>query len=182
MVSTSWVTLASANTDEACVEVSVSTVAGQKPATVPDTTRSPLPRTVDPLMVLMFVPLTSAACLPLNVDQSALLNAPRLAADAVGTFKVMTGVEVPVATVDARSVPAVPSVSAATLVTVPTETDPPSAVDEPLTVIVELVNALLAMPDNVPPSVNEPLLVTVPVSVRPLTVPVPPTLVTVPLY
>ena len=37
-------------------------------------------------------------------------------------------------------------------------------------------------PDNVPPNVSEPLLVTVPVSVMPLTVPVPLTLVTVPTY
>ena len=36
-------------------------------------------------------------------------------------------------------------------------------------------------PDSVPPSVNEPVLVTVPVSVIPFTVPVPLTLVTVPV-
>ena len=35
-------------------------------------------------------------------------------------------------------------------------------------------------PDSVPPRVNEPDVVTVPVSVMPLTVPVPPTEVTVP--
>ena len=55
----------------------------------------------------------------LNVVQSAALKAPRLVAEAVGTFSVMTGVVVPVATVLDRSVPVVPSVSAATLVTVP---------------------------------------------------------------
>ena len=55
----------------------------------------------------------------LNVVQSAALKAPRLDAEAVGTFSVMTGVVVPVATVLVRSVPVVPSVSAATLVTVP---------------------------------------------------------------
>ena len=55
----------------------------------------------------------------LKVVQSAALNAPRLAADAVGTFNVMTGVDVPVATVELKSVPDVPKVSAATLVTVP---------------------------------------------------------------
>ena len=59
------------------------------------------------------------ACLLLNVDQSVELSAPRLLADAVGTFSVMTGVVVPVATVDVRSVPVVPKVSAATEVTVP---------------------------------------------------------------
>ena len=59
------------------------------------------------------------ACLLLNVDQSVELNAPRLLADAVGTFRVITGVVVPVATVDVRSVPVVPKVSAATEVTVP---------------------------------------------------------------
>ena len=55
----------------------------------------------------------------MNVVQSALLKAPRLVADAVGTFSVMTGVVVPLATVEDRSVPVVPSVSAATDVTVP---------------------------------------------------------------
>ncbi len=55
----------------------------------------------------------------LNVVQSAALNAPRLTADAVGTFNVMTGVVVPLATVELKSVPVVPSVRAATLVTVP---------------------------------------------------------------
>ena len=59
------------------------------------------------------------ACLLLNVDQSVELSAPRLVADAVGTFSVMTGVVVPLATVDDRSVPVVPKVSAATEVTVP---------------------------------------------------------------
>ena len=55
----------------------------------------------------------------LNVVQSAELRTPRLAADAVGTFNVMTGVVVPVATLYERSVPVVPKVSAATDVTVP---------------------------------------------------------------
>ena len=55
----------------------------------------------------------------LNVLQSVELNAPRLDADAVGTFSVITGVVVPFATVLVRSVPVVPRVSAATLVTVP---------------------------------------------------------------
>ena len=55
----------------------------------------------------------------LNVVQSVELNAPRLVAEAVGTCKVITGVVVPVATVDDKSVPVVPKVNAATLVTVP---------------------------------------------------------------
>lgn len=55
----------------------------------------------------------------MNVVQSAELNAPRFVADAVGTLSVITGVVVPVATVELRSVPVVPSVSAATDVTVP---------------------------------------------------------------
>lgn len=149
---------------------------------MPETVRSPLPRIDEPLIVLIFVPLISAACLPLNVDQSAADSAPRLVADAVGTFSVMTGVLVPVATVEDKSVPLVPRVNAATLVTVPTDTEPPSEIALPLIVIDELVSALLAMPDNVPPSVKEPELVTVPLSVRPFTVPVPLTLVTVPTY
>ena len=55
----------------------------------------------------------------LNVDQSVGLNAPRLVAEAVGTFSVITGVVVLLATVEERSVPVVPKVSAATEVTVP---------------------------------------------------------------
>ena len=57
--------------------------------------------------------------LPLNVDQSAELKAPLFVAEAVGTFKVITGVIVPFATVELKSVPVVPNVKAATLVTVP---------------------------------------------------------------
>lgn len=57
----------------------------------------------------------------LNVLQSVLDNAPRLLALAVGTLRVITGVVVPVATDDDRSVPVVPSVNAATSVTVPTD-------------------------------------------------------------
>ena len=79
----------------------------------------------------------------MNVDQSAAVNAPRLAAEAVGTFNVITGVVVPVATVDVKSVPVVPKVKAATEVTVPTEIDPPNAVDVPLMVIALLSSALL---------------------------------------
>lgn len=60
-----------------------------------------------------------ALALPLNVLQSVELNAPRLVADAVGTCSVITGVVVPLATVELRSVPVVPKVRAATLVTVP---------------------------------------------------------------
>lgn len=55
----------------------------------------------------------------LNVVQSAALKAPRFVADAVGTFSVMTGVVVLLATVELRSVPVVPIVSADTFVTVP---------------------------------------------------------------
>ena len=63
----------------------------------------------------------------LNVDQAAELHTPRLVADAVGTFSVITGVVVPLATDDERSVPVVPKVSAATEVTVPPP--PPLAVE-----------------------------------------------------
>ena len=68
------------------------------------------------------VPVTDVTVpepLLLNVVQSVLLKAPRLVAEAVGTFRVMTGVVVPFATVEVRSVPVVPKVSAATEVTVP---------------------------------------------------------------
>ena len=68
------------------------------------------------------VPVTDVTVpepLLLNVVQSAALKAPRFKADAVGTFNVITGVVVLFATVELRSVPVVPRVSAATLVTVP---------------------------------------------------------------
>ena len=61
----------------------------------------------------------ASGALPLKAVQSAALSAPRLEAEAVGTLSVMTGVEVPVATLEDRSAPVVPSVKAATLVTVP---------------------------------------------------------------
>ena len=67
--------------------------------------------------------VTDPLPLLLNVVQSAALNAPRLAAEAVGTCSVMTGVVVGFATVLERSVPVVPRVSAATLVTVPAAAD-----------------------------------------------------------
>ena len=63
--------------------------------------------------------VTEPEPLLLNVVQSVLLKAPRLVAEAVGTFSVMTGVVVLVATDELKSVPVVPSVSAATDVTVP---------------------------------------------------------------
>ena len=76
---------------------------------------------VPPLdVILPVVPLTLVTLL-LKVDQSVELKAPRLEAEAVGTFKVMTGVVVLLATVDDKSVPVVPSVKADTLVTVPPE-------------------------------------------------------------
>jgi hypothetical protein len=68
------------------------------------------------------VPVTEVTLpepLLLKVVQSAALKTPRLDAEALGTFSVMTGVVVPLATVELRSVPVVPKVSAATEVTVP---------------------------------------------------------------
>ena len=61
----------------------------------------------------------------LKVVQSVDDNTPRLIAEAVGTFKVITGVVVLLTTVEERSVPVVPSVKAETLVTVP---EPPPVV------------------------------------------------------
>ena len=60
------------------------------------------------------------SCLELKVVQSDELKAPLFEAEAVGTFNVITGVVVEFATVELKSVPVVPNVSAATLVTVPT--------------------------------------------------------------
>ena len=77
---------------------------------------------VPPLDTTGAVPVTDVTVpepLLLNVVQSVLLKAPRLVAEAVGTFSVMTGVVVLFATVELRSVPVVPNVSAATEVTVP---------------------------------------------------------------
>lgn len=64
-----------------------------------------------------------ASALLLKVVQSAALKAPRLVAEAVGTFSVMTGVVVGLATVELKSVPVVPIVKAATDVTVPNGLD-----------------------------------------------------------
>jgi hypothetical protein len=63
--------------------------------------------------------VTEPLPLLLNVVQSAELNAPLLDAEAVGTLSVITGVVVLLTTVEDRSVPAVPSVKADTLVTDP---------------------------------------------------------------
>ena len=60
-----------------------------------------------------------ASCFELKVLQSAALNAPLLSTLAVGTFNVITGVVVLLATVELRSTPVVPNVKAATEVTVP---------------------------------------------------------------
>ena len=64
-------------------------------------------------------PIESCDDLLLNVVQSVEDKAPRLDADAVGTFRVITGVVVPFATLELRSLPVVPRVIAATDVTVP---------------------------------------------------------------
>ena len=92
----------------------------------------------------------------LKVVQSVELNAPRLAAEAVGTCSVMTGVVVPFATVLDRSVPLVPRVSAATLVTVPP--DPvadsvPAAKATPVPIV-----TLLNPPAPLPYRIDVPLV------------------------
>ena len=79
----------------------------------------PLDEPVKPLAEATDTAVRVPEPLLLNVVQSVELKTPLLAADAVGTFNVMTGVVVPVATLDERSVPVVPKVSAATEVTVP---------------------------------------------------------------
>jgi hypothetical protein len=60
----------------------------------------------------------NAACLPLNVLQSAALNTHLLLALAVGTLSVITGVVVQLATDEDKSVQVVHNVKAATDVTV----------------------------------------------------------------
>jgi len=64
----------------------------------------------------------------LKFVKSEELKAPLLVADAVGIFKVITGVVVPVATVLETSVPVVPKVNAATEVTVPEVEDVPAPI------------------------------------------------------
>ena len=67
--------------------------------------------------------------LPQEVDRIRKTTPALLfVADAVGTFKVITGVVVLVATVELKSVPLVPIVKAATLVTVPTPAPPTNAI------------------------------------------------------
>ena len=99
-------------------------VATSVPASViaPDVAVAGVNPVVEPLNVVTPVAAVRydpAGCLLLNVVQSVELNAPLLVADAVGTFRVIIGVVVPVATEELRSVPVVPKVIAATLVTVP---------------------------------------------------------------
>ena len=68
-----------------------------------------------------------AFCLLLNVVQSAALRAPLALADAVGTFKVIAGVVVLLATLADKSVPLDPKLNE-TLVTVPTPAPPTKAI------------------------------------------------------
>jgi len=93
----------------------------------------------------------------------------------VFAIAMVTGAE-PLKLVPLRPVPIV-SVLVVDAVTV---VDPPSDTKLPLMVIELLVNWLLPIPLNVPPRVRLPLAVTEPVSVMPLTEPVPATEVTVP--
>ena len=70
----------------------------------------------EPVVVKLVIQLTYAV---LKCAQSPEDNAPLFVALADGTFKVITGVVVPVATLLDKSVPVVPNVKAATDVTVP---------------------------------------------------------------
>lgn len=70
----------------------------------------------EPVVVKLVMRLVYAV---LKFDQSVEVNTPLLVADADGTFKVIAGVVVPVATLLDKSVPVVPNVRAATDVTVP---------------------------------------------------------------
>jgi hypothetical protein len=68
-------------------------------------------------LTLVIVPVLDV--LLLNVDQSVEDKAPLLVAEAVGTFKVITAAPEPPVTEEDKLVPVVPSVKAATEVTVP---------------------------------------------------------------
>ena len=74
----------------------------------------PLEEPANPFAETIETAVTVPSPLLLNVVQSAGLRTPRLVADAVGTFNVITGVVVGLATVELRSVPEVPKVSAET--------------------------------------------------------------------
>jgi hypothetical protein len=81
--------------------VFIATIVGPFPLT----TKSPLPNTELPLIVLMFVPLTSAFCLPLNVFQSVELNAPFV--EVLAVAMLIAGVEPPVDAIGAVPVTSV---------------------------------------------------------------------------
>jgi len=100
--------------------------------------------------------VTDPEPLLLNVVQSAALKAPRLVAEAVGTFSVITGVVVPLATVEVRSVPVVPKVSAATEVTVPPEPVADSVPAAKLTPVP--IVTLLKPPVPLPYKIDVPLV------------------------
>lgn len=71
-----------------------------------------------PVALTKPVPLM-AACLLLNLVQSEADKTPLLVTEALGILSIMTGVEVPVTTEEDKSLPVVPSVNAAKLVTAP---------------------------------------------------------------
>ena len=78
-------------------------------ATPPAKDRSPDPRRVTLLIVLMLVPLTNVACLPLNVDQSVLVNNPVVEELAIGIVLFEAAVISPFPlTVNAGTVVALP--------------------------------------------------------------------------
>lgn len=108
----------------------------------------------------MFVPLTKAACLPLNVVQSVLVRCPL-------TLEVAAGIEIAGVFPPLETIGDVP----VTLVTVPTEIEPPSAVELPLMVIALFVSDELPILDKVLFAPEMVLLVKVCVSVVPKTVP-----------
>ena len=102
-----------------------------------------------------------------------LPSAPSAVSLAVTIVALTPAVEVPVPPLAIGRIPDTLVVRLAKVVDVVPV--PPLAIGRvPLTCVVRLT------PLNVPPSVKLPAVVTVPVSVIPLTVPVPPTLVTVP--
>ena len=77
---------------------------------MPPRVKLPLVVTVPVKVMPLTVPVpptlvTDPLPLLLKVVQSAALKAPRLVAEAVGTCKVMTGVVVPVATVELKCIP-----------------------------------------------------------------------------
>ena len=136
----------------------------------------PIPTFPDEPIRMVSTPLLLMAMLPVAGDHIPVLVLPVNVYAGVPTAPKPVAMLVALATprIGVTSVGVFDSTTAIVPVDVATPVPPLATGSMPDTCVVKLT------PDNVPPSVSDPLLVTVPVNVMPLTVPVPPTEVTVP--